>query len=266
MKTLLSLLTLLIFSAPTLCAQNVGAAGPEFALTGLDGGTYRLSELRGKVVYIFLFGAECSFCRQSAPATQRDIVNTHKNNPKFVAIGIDTWNRSATAVTTFRAQTGVSYPLLLQGGSVANAYSTTYDRNLVIDDAGVLRYKGTSAAGSDVNAVNASITNALAVAASNDDEIPVKPRFSLAQNFPNPFNPSTTIDFSIESSGFVTLTVYSLLGEKIAVLVSGSLPAGAHSVAWNGSGARGTAASGVYIYELRQSNGESLRRKMTLIK
>jgi surface protein len=85
--------------------------------------------------------------------------------------------------------------------------------------------------------------------------------FVLNQNYPNPFNPSTTIDYSIREASDVTITVYNMMGQKIAVLVDEMKSAGSHSVRWNAFGN----ASGMYYYRL-EANGVAITRKMNLIK
>lgn len=85
--------------------------------------------------------------------------------------------------------------------------------------------------------------------------------FGLAQNYPNPFNPSTTINYTIKSAGAVNLSVYNLMGQKVATLVNEAKTAGTHSIRWNAAGA----ASGMYYYRL-EANGQSITRKMMLIK
>jgi len=84
---------------------------------------------------------------------------------------------------------------------------------------------------------------------------------TLSQNFPNPFNPGTTIRFSISRASFVTLRVYNLLGQEVATLVEGEVTAGEQQVAWD---ARGV-PSGVYFYKLR-AGAFVQTRKLTLIK
>ena len=74
--------------------------------------------------------------------------------------------------------------------------------------------------------------------------------FELKQNFPNPFNPSTRIEFSLPRSGFVTLRVFNLLGEEVAILVSQELNAGKYSAQWSAD----RVASGVYFYRLHASS------------
>jgi hypothetical protein len=83
----------------------------------------------------------------------------------------------------------------------------------------------------------------------------------LKQNFPNPFNPSTTIRFSLSSSEFANLTVYNIIGEKVAVLVNRYLEAGTYQLLFDGS----KLASGMYIYKLEIGNNV-VTKKMLLTK
>jgi photosystem II stability/assembly factor-like uncharacterized protein len=85
--------------------------------------------------------------------------------------------------------------------------------------------------------------------------------FRLSQNYPNPFNPSTTINFSIQTSGFVTLKVYDVLGDAVATLVNEEKPAGVYQVSFNAA----DLSSGIYFYKLRAGNFVETR-KMILIK
>ncbi|HDY88308.1 MAG TPA: T9SS type A sorting domain-containing protein [bacterium] len=80
-------------------------------------------------------------------------------------------------------------------------------------------------------------------------------------NFPNPFNPRTTISFSIPEKNYVTLSVYDITGQKVATLIDKHMSAGSHSVRFDGS----DFASGVYLYRL-ESEGFSKKGKMLLMK
>jgi hypothetical protein len=71
--------------------------------------------------------------------------------------------------------------------------------------------------------------------------------FVLRQNYPNPFNPSTSIRFGLPVRSFVTLTVYNMLGQQVAMLVEGEQDAGLHEVVFDASGL----ASGVYLYRMK---------------
>lgn len=90
--------------------------------------------------------------------------------------------------------------------------------------------------------------------------------FALSQNFPNPFNPVTAIEYRLSVASRVTLRVYDAAGREVAVLVDALQSAGVHSAAFDGSGH----ASGVYIYRLESesSDGERYRsvKKMILVK
>ena len=85
--------------------------------------------------------------------------------------------------------------------------------------------------------------------------------FALSQNHPNPFNPSTTISFSLASSGYVSLKVYDLLGQQVATLVEGNRLAGSYQVRLNAA----DLSSGMYFYQL-QAGGQVFNRKMMLLK
>ncbi len=89
---------------------------------------------------------------------------------------------------------------------------------------------------------------------------------ALFQNFPNLFNPSTLITFTVEAPTAVTLTVYGVDGKRIASLVDGTANPGRNECKWNGTDDCGNrVASGVYFYQLR-TNSVALTRKMVLLK
>ncbi|MEX2364889.1 MAG: T9SS type A sorting domain-containing protein, partial [Balneolaceae bacterium] len=96
---------------------------------------------------------------------------------------------------------------------------------------------------------------------SNEDETSAPTAFSLHQNYPNPFNPTTNIKYSIAQSGGVSLTIYNVMGQKVAMLVNEVKSAGNYQVNWDAA----NMASGVYYYRL-QSAGQIKTRQMTLIK
>jgi len=85
-------------------------------------------------------------------------------------------------------------------------------------------------------------------------------RYLLKQNYPNPFNPKTNIEFSIPKTEFVTLKVYSLLGEEVTTLVSERLTAGSYKYDWDA----GSLASGVYLYRIQSGNYVQTRKMILL--
>ncbi len=94
-----------------------------------------------------------------------------------------------------------------------------------------------------------------------EDEIINVNNYSLSNNYPNPFNPSTTIKFNIPTEGFVTLKVYDMLGREVVTLVNENKSVGEYSYNFNAA----HLASGMYIYQLKVNNYVS-SKKMLLIK
>ena len=94
-----------------------------------------------------------------------------------------------------------------------------------------------------------------------EDEHSIPAEYTLSKNFPNPFNPRTTIKYAIPKSGEVSLIVYNLLGEEVTRLISENHQAGYHQVTWDAS----NMASGVYFYRL-QAGDFVQTRKMVLLK
>ena len=97
-------------------------------------------------------------------------------------------------------------------------------------------------------------------------EVEITPlEFSLSQNYPNPFNPSTSIKYAIGSRQFVTLKVYDVLGNEVAILVNEEKPAGSYEIEFKSSVGSHQLASGVYYYQLRA--GDFIQtKKMILLK
>jgi PKD repeat protein len=84
--------------------------------------------------------------------------------------------------------------------------------------------------------------------------------FELSQNFPNPFNPVTTINWTLPNNGIVTLKVYDMLGREISTLVNEFMQMGRHSVEFNAA----SLASGVYYYQLKSNNFTSTKKLLLL--
>ncbi len=91
------------------------------------------------------------------------------------------------------------------------------------------------------------------------DETPTD--YSISQNYPNPFNPTTTINYTLPENEFVTIKVYNIIGETVAVLVNEEKPIGKYSVNFNAS----NLASGIYIYRIEAGRFE-VSKKMILLR
>lgn len=117
--------------------------------------------------------------------------------------------------------------------------------------------------GVDEESFEASVSSYSAGTSTSEEKIPELVRsLKLDQNYPNPFNPSTQISYHLKNPGQVTLSVYSLTGQKVQTLVNGEMKqAGSHTLSFDAD----NLASGVYIYRLHTGN-QSFTRKMTLLK
>jgi len=96
--------------------------------------------------------------------------------------------------------------------------------------------------------------------------MPVPTEFALHNNYPNPFNPVTTINYDLPQDGTVRLIIYDLMGREVTRLVNGFTPAGYHSVRWNAKNQMGeNVSAGVYFYHLQSGNFVKTQ-KMVLLK
>ncbi|MBS3946137.1 MAG: T9SS type A sorting domain-containing protein [Melioribacter sp.] len=90
-------------------------------------------------------------------------------------------------------------------------------------------------------------------------------RYVLYNNYPNPFNPSTTIAFEIPKSEFVSLQIFSINGELIKTILQESLNAGRYEKSWNGEDEYGNqVVSGIYFYRIKAGHFENSRRMILL--
>ncbi|TVR13843.1 MAG: T9SS C-terminal target domain-containing protein [Balneolaceae bacterium] len=98
---------------------------------------------------------------------------------------------------------------------------------------------------------------------SNDDDFELPENFTVQPNYPNPFNPATTLRFSISEPAEVTIQVFDILGRKVALLTDRRLfTAGNHTVVFDA----GNLSSGTYLYRVELNSGESKTKKMLLVR
>ena len=105
-----------------------------------------------------------------------------------------------------------------------------------------------------------SISASTAIAI-NVEQVTLNTTYRLEQNYPNPFNPSTTINYELPITNYVELSIYNVLGQKVATLVDKKQAAGRYQVEWNA----GAFASGVYYYRL-SSEAFVETKKLILLK
>ena len=84
--------------------------------------------------------------------------------------------------------------------------------------------------------------------------------FALSAAYPNPFNPTTSLDLSLDSSGSVSVKIYNVVGQAVATLASGHMNAGYHNVTWDAA----NVPSGVYIVKVTTGSNTSIQKVMLM--
>nr|WP_321268662.1 T9SS type A sorting domain-containing protein [uncultured Sulfurimonas sp.] len=106
--------------------------------------------------------------------------------------------------------------------------------------------------------------NAAMTAVDSEDKLPAA--VNITGNYPNPFNPSTTINFSINEAGLTSVFIYNIMGQKVKTLVSEYMNPGVHNIVWDGRDESGnTVSSGVYICRLKMGE-QAVTKQMMLLK
>jgi len=101
---------------------------------------------------------------------------------------------------------------------------------------------------------------------SSADDLIINNNFKLS-NHPNPFNPTTTISFSLQNNSNIELSIYNIKGQKVKQLIIDQLSAGQHSVVWDGNDENNQpVGSGIYFYKLKINGNSKAINKMILIK
>lgn len=225
-------------------AQEVGEAAPDFSYKDFKGKEFVLSEQVNKLVFIFTFGNGCPSCLGFGNETEKKVNDVYGDREDFVAVGADFWNSSSsnTSVSTFAEQTGIEYPLLVKAGDMAELYKTTYDRLLVIDKEGILRYKGNTVASKDLDNAIAVIEEYLTTLSGStlDANKPV------INEYPIPAVNEVTLSFSLVNQSSISIDIYNMLGRLVINGFKGVLPAGSNEVIINTS----ELDDGVYFYTM----------------
>lgn len=177
----------------------------------------------------------------------------------------DFWNGTPTQCDFFQTVSGISFPVLCNAGDLGDPdmYNCSYHYVFVIDGDGIVVYRGS------VNpaAISAVVDDAVA---RLDTQVSVgdtpEARALLGANYPNPFNPTTSVPFVVPADGQVSLDIVDLRGRVVRNLVSASRSAGDHVAVFDGRGQDGQVLpSGSYLARLRVAGVET-SRVMTLVK
>ena len=189
-------------------------------------------------------------------------------------IGMEVQSRADFSQVFARYEEAVSLPARLAPGELRE-----YSFDLVDQHTGVrlsdgeyqltlwaTNFKGTCFADRDWdnNWVDDPFVVAEVSTTSAAESLPATP-FALQPNYPNPFNPSTTIPYQLTESVEVELTIFDMLGRKVRTLASGRQAAGAYQVEWDGRDDAGwVVAGGAYFYRLHFGDYAQVRRLMLL--
>jgi hypothetical protein len=198
----------------------------------------------------------------SGPDTEF-FINRVYDQQDFQAIGLDYWDGNTTNVNVFQQTTSISYPLCFSASGTQALYQAyeAKDVSLVIDQQGIVRYRG---GGVNISEITSMIDNLLLTNSIDTDHSPEK--FKLYQNYPNPFNPTTIISFNIDTQSKVSLKVYDNQGRFIRTLLENRMHPGKHDVSWDGRNIHGRPVSaGVYFYVI-QTADFTQTKKMILIR
>ena len=256
-------------SAPAFCTITTGEGGAEQGSQQMsvfsdyeNAGAHTAGDVIESIVYreqtvgtadvgktwVFEFQAKMpAVGGVTSPSTAEAFIKTLNPSAGYAMTNYITQDMTAVSTTWG----GWSLELTIDSGLVGQLFqigfantATSYNASAVIYDNVVLRVDDSSPVPDGMIALGAT----------------------LHQNYPNPFNPLTRIEFSLETSSLVDLTVYDLSGRMVSQLVHDTMPAGDHFVTWNGRTAAGTPApAGLYHYVMKTAAGQA-SRSMVLLK
>jgi hypothetical protein len=220
----------------------------------------------GKPHVLSRSGSALDYSWRSGGGWAHEAIGTTSLNSEISAIGID-WRGNPVVVFTdymsswirwyYKWNQDTWYPDLIDiDGEVCVGTDPTlaFDRNghprVVYHQSGVLYY----AEGTDSDVTGASSDTAPGIG------------IVLYQNFPNPFNPMTTIRFSLDSEETITLRIYDVSGSLVSTLINRRITPGVYSEVWQGKDANGQdLASGIYFYRLKAGD-KAITKKMILLR
>jgi photosystem II stability/assembly factor-like uncharacterized protein len=177
-------------------------------------------------------------------------IDTHGDYPSIYALAVSGTNVFAG---TYGSGVFLSTNNGIRWTAVNTGLPSTYIDNLAVDEANL--YCGSTGSGVWLRPLSEMITTSVSEPSC---ELPTM--FRLQQNFPNPFNPSTTIKYELPKSSEVRLSVYDMLGREVNVLVNETKAAGVHEVRFDASGL----ASGMHLCRLRAGDYIATKRLLLL--
>ena len=228
---------------------------------GLPGNRIRYIEVdRNDIVWFIVFHTDVENSYRTLGSYDGNTFTEFTESSYFIKAGCNSltidhnntkWIGTSAGVCRFDGETWTTFTTENSGLCDNKVNTIAVDSNNVLwfgTDNGVSKYTGEV------------ITTSVAEANQIPESIP------LITSYPNPFNPSTTIEFTLPESGLATITIYSIAGQKIRELTADYMPAGTHTLSWDGKDASGnTVSSGIYITRLRAGKHTATGR-MVLMK
>ena len=172
------------------------------------------------------------------------------------AIALDVWDGSETGVRYFMEQTGITYPICMDASSIGSAYGVSNHYTVVVDQAGIIRYK---TFGFDHSAVESVINGLLTTGIREPGEISPK-EFRLYPGYPNPFNSTTRLTFDLPRSSSLVMTLFDLKGRVVLRQDLGKFSAGHHSFPFSAN----NLSSGEYLVEIKAGEQHKIGKLMLL--
>ncbi|MGB2869468.1 MAG: cohesin domain-containing protein [Bacteroidota bacterium] len=255
----------LVSNFSSLIRDSAGVITTSLSLNGLTNATKYFWRVNAKNVGgTSAFTAARNFTTAGSVPTAPTLVSPANNATGVARNARLVWNRIPDAS---------SYEVQVSTSSIFA--STTVD-SLGITDSTVIvgplaantlhywRVRATNALGTGPFSTSRSFTTGIQTSVEDQSQVPAD--FALAQNFPNPFNPSTVISYQLSATSVTSLKVFDLLGREVATLVDGEQAPGYHQVVWSAT----AGSSGLYFYRLEATGHDGSRfaatRKMLVIK
>jgi len=176
-------------------------------------------------------------------------------------------NEVLQVLMNFLEQVQITFPVIrgTPAGYTIFGGISPFPRDYIIDPEGIVQYAATEYRPTEMSAIIERLLPAVNI--DGDEDIltaPLPHGYHLQQNFPNPFNPSTTIRFEIaeeKAGAFVDLSIYDLRGKLVRTLISRVPGEGRHAIAWDGKNDSGSPLpSGSYLYRLKVGDDQAVRK------